>query len=189
MEVVVLACIVLGLPGVGKTHLKFLLLNKLPPQLRSSTICAETPIRIEIRTISGTRVQTLEGKWSEVDDNRMIDVVARMILTVKPNLANARTKQGIFSWITSKLFQQERQERTATGARPPVLETATEAQKPTASARSESQISESCRKAMNKIMDKLVQSITRIKNESGPLSASCTHVRQQVHIAQNGFIL
>ena len=180
---VVLACIVLGLPGVGKTHLKFLLLNKLPPQLRSSTVCAETPIRIEIRTISGTRVQTLEGKWSEVDDNGMIDVVARMILTVKPNLANARTKQGVFSWIASKLFQQERQERTATGARPPdpVLDSATEAERPTASAKSESQISESCRKAMNNIMARLVQSITKIKSESGPLSASYTHVRQQIH--------
>ena len=66
VEVAVLVCIVLGLPGVGKTHLKFLLLDKLPPSLRTSTICAETPIRIKIRTISGTKFKTLKESGTKI---------------------------------------------------------------------------------------------------------------------------
>ena len=182
----VLVCIVLGLPGVGKTHLKFLLLDKLPPSLRTSTICAETPIRIEIRTISGTKIQNIEGKWNEVDDEGMIDVVARMILTVKPNFVQAKPSPGIFSWIASKLFQPQRQETTATGARPPIsLNPDLESKRPSASAaKAEPKISSSCRKALDKIMDRLVQSITKIKNTSGLSSSvrvSSAQPKSQIH--------
>ena len=69
---------------MGKTHLKFLLLDQRPPHLRTSTICAETPVRIEIRMITGTRVQTVEGKWSEIEGEDMFDVVAEMILLAEP---------------------------------------------------------------------------------------------------------
>ena len=190
VEVAVLVCIVLGLPGVGKTHLKFLLLDKLPPSLRTSTICAETPIRIEIRTISGTKIQNIEGKWNEVDDEGMIDVVARMILTVKPNFAQTKPSPGIFSWIASKLFQPQRQETTATGARPPILNPHPEGKHPSTSASAakaetaEPAISSSCQKALDKIMDRLVQSITKIKNASGISSSvrvSSAQPKNQVH--------
>ena len=184
VEVVVLVCIVLGLPGVGKTHLKFLLLDKLPPSLRTSTICAETPIRIEIRTISGTKIQNIKGKWNEVDDEGMIDVVARMILTVKPNFAQTKPSPSIFSWIASKLFQPQRQETTATGARPPILNPDPESRNSSASvAKVEPAISSSCRRALDKIMDRLVQSITKIKNASGissSLRASSAQLKEQV---------
>ena len=50
VKVVILLCVLLGLPGVGKTHLKFLLLNEQPSYLQTSTNCAEAPVRIEIRT-------------------------------------------------------------------------------------------------------------------------------------------
>ena len=186
VEVAVLVCIVLGLPGVGKTHLKFLLLDKLPPSLRTSTICAETPIRIEIRTISGTKIQNIEGKWNEVDDEGMIDVVARMILEVKPNFVQTKSNQGIFSWIASKFFQPQRQETTATGARPPIFHPNPECKHPSASAnlKSENAISGSCRKALDKIMDRLVQSITKLKNASSVSSsvrASSALRKNQVH--------
>ena len=83
VRVITLVCIILGLPGVGKTLLKNLLLSKppVPPAFRSSTPCAEAPIRIEVRTVSGTRVRNEQGKWKEVDDNGMLDVVATMILS------------------------------------------------------------------------------------------------------------
>ena len=81
-------CILVGLPGVGKTHLKFLLLNKLPPRLRTSTNCAEAPIRIEIRTITGTRLQTFGGQWKEVDNTEMYDIVAQMIIVAESNDSN-----------------------------------------------------------------------------------------------------
>ena len=86
VKVVILLCILLGLPGVGKTHLKFLLLNKQPPYLRTSTNCAEAPIRIEIRTITGTRLQTIGDRWKEVGDTEMFDVVAEMILVADSNM-------------------------------------------------------------------------------------------------------
>ena len=47
--VIIIVCVVLGQPGVGKTCIKYLLLDQRPPDLRSSTICAETPLRIEIK--------------------------------------------------------------------------------------------------------------------------------------------
>ena len=189
VEVVVLVCIVLGLPGVGKTHLKFLLLDKLPPLLRTSTICAETPIRIEIRTISGTKIQTIEGKWNEVDGEGMIDVVARMILEVEPNFVENKPSQGIFSWIANKLFQTKRQENTATGARPPVFSPNIDCKHESAATKTEPAISDSCQRALNKIMDKLIQSISKIKNESG----ICSRVRMptsrsKVHIHRSKWV-
>ena len=168
VEVAVLVSIVLGLPGVGKTHLKFLLLDKLPPCLRSSTICAETPIRIEIRSISGTRIQNLDGKWTEIDDEEMLDVVAKMILVAEPNFVRSKPNQSIFSWITNFFQLQKSQETTATGARPPTYNPLPESKQSSASAQTASIISDSCHKAMNNIMDRLVQSITKIKNEVKP---------------------
>ena len=84
VTVIMLLCIVQGLPGVGKTHLKFLLLDQEPPHLRTSTNCAEAPVRIEIGTVTGTRVKTIGGRWQDVDDEDMFDVVAEMILLAEP---------------------------------------------------------------------------------------------------------
>ena len=84
VTVVMLLCIVQGLPGVGKTHLKFLLLDQEPPHLRTSTNCAEAPVRIEIGTVTGTRIKTIGGRWQVVDDEDMFDVVAEMILLAEP---------------------------------------------------------------------------------------------------------
>ena len=86
VKVVMFLCILVGLPGVGKTHLKFLLLIEQPPYLRTSTNCAEAPVRIEIRTITGTRLQTIGGRWQEVGDTEMFEVVAEMILLAESNI-------------------------------------------------------------------------------------------------------
>lgn len=181
VEIVVFVLIVLGLPGVGKTHLKFLLLDKLPPRLRTSTICAETPIRIEIRTISGTRIQNLEGIWNEVDDKEMIDVVAKMILVAEPNFLRTKPNQGLFSRITS-FFQPKTQEATSAGARLPTFSPSSE-KRPTstgASARSEPVISKSCQKAMKRLMDRLVQSISKLKNDSSLSKATSQRISKQI---------
>lgn len=165
MRVLIIVCALLGLPGVGKTHLKLLLLEKPPPHLRSSTNCAEAPIRIEIRTISGTRVKMVEGKWKEVDDEDMLDVVANMIVSEEDKLSresamekgvrsaekvsSKRPKHGvlnrIFTWI--KKSGQTLIGKTTTGTPRPQV------------------ISDGCRKATKKIMDSLVQRITRIRDE------------------------
>ena len=75
-------CIIIGLPGVGKTCLKFLLMGLPPPELRSSTICAETPIRIEVqvRSISDIKLRASGEQWVEVDNEGMLEIVARMII-------------------------------------------------------------------------------------------------------------
>ena len=78
--VTILVCIVLGQAGVGKTSMKYLLLDQRPPHLRNSTICAETPMRIHLRRVSQSRIQNLEGQWKEVKDEELLETVARMIL-------------------------------------------------------------------------------------------------------------
>lgn len=144
MRVLIIVCALLGLPGVGKTHLKLLLLEKPPPHLRSSTICAESPIRIEIRTISGTRVQTVKGKWKEVDGEEMLDVVANMIVSEEDIQKGAQPKENqpkqnilnrVFEWVKKggKALAGMMSTPVAT---PP--------------------ISDGCRKVVKKIMDGLV---------------------------------
>ena len=174
VRVITLVCIILGLPGVGKTLLKNLLLNKppVPPALRSSTPCAEAPIRIEV---SGTRVRNEQGKWKEVDDDGMLDVVATMILSVEPEQTKPlgpncsseaqgtskqkpRKSEGVFSrimnWITKRNEKEVATKRVAVAsvqvASPGSLE--------------------ACQKAMKKIMEKLVERLNKLR--SGEQSAS-----------------
>ena len=66
------------LPGVGKTCLKFLLMGLPPPELCSSTICAETPIRIEVkvRAISDIKLRTSGEQWVEVHNKWILEIVA-----------------------------------------------------------------------------------------------------------------
>ena len=71
--------IVVGPAGVGKTHLKFLLLEKKPPVLRSSTPGAEAPVLIQVRTISAERFRKLGKKWQEVSADQMLPLIARYI--------------------------------------------------------------------------------------------------------------
>ena len=82
MKMRYIVCIIIGLPGVGKTCLKFLLMGLPPPELRSSTICAETPIRIEVqvRAISDLKLRASGERWLEVDNEGMLEIVARMII-------------------------------------------------------------------------------------------------------------
>ena len=82
MKMRYIVCIIIGLPGVGKTCLKFLLMGLPPPELRSSTICAETPIRIEVqvRAISDIKLRASGERWVEVDNEGMLEIVARMII-------------------------------------------------------------------------------------------------------------
>ena len=177
MKVITLVCVILGLPGVGKTLLKNLLLSKppIPPPLRTSTICAEAPIRIEIRTVSGTRVRNEQGKWKEVDDDGMLDVVATMILSVeseqtkplresasseaKGNLKQKpRKSESIFSKIVNWITKRNEKDKAAKKASPqekPVAVVSEQLASPGSL--------EACQKAMKKIMDKLVQRVNKMR--------------------------
>jgi hypothetical protein len=161
--VTIIVCVLLGQSGVGKTCIKYLLLDQRPPHLRSSTICAETPVRVEIKQISEARIQTLKGNWKEIKGEEMLETVARMILlaerdtphkgaSVKVSKERKNVLTKIVNWVTKA---------ASTGV---------------ASSRGASAIStvlpaDDCQRAMEKIMDKLVQCITKLKSEEGELQA------------------
>ena len=160
---VILLCILLGLPGVGKTHLKFLLLNEQPPYLRTSTNCAEAPIRIEIRTITGTRLQTIRGRWKEVNDAEMFDVVAKMILVAESNIdIPPLEKEGIVfeppkqsKSVITKIISWVKRSNSSSGADihgAPALALS-------------SHISATCKRATLVILDKVIQSITKFRGQ------------------------
>ena len=184
VKVVILLCILLGLPGVGKTHLKFLLLNEQPPCLRTSTNCVEPPVRIEIRTITGTRLQTIGGRWKEVGDTEMFDVVAEMILVAESNVdiqpiekqeeVSEPPKQPvsifakIISWVKKSGSSSEAEVRGAT-----------------AQALS-SNVSASCKRAMDVILDKVIQSITRLRGVGLKKAASVNLCSKWVYFTDSG---
>ena len=171
MEVIIVVCIVLGQPGVGKTHLKYLLLDRRPPHLRSSTICAETPIRVEIRTVSGKKVQNIRGQWKEVSDDNMLDIVAKMILLAEPQLHH-KSEQSIFIKVANLFTSRD---QGAAGAKLPSLKHSHK-RKEFKQDGAESTMSDSCQKAMELIMDKIVQQISKLKRDGfSPESQSESH--------------
>ena len=184
VKVVILLCIVLGLPGVGKTHLKFLLLNEQPPYLRTSTNCAEAPVRIEIRTITGTRLQTIGGQWKEVGDTEMFDVVAEMILVAESNFdlpplerkakASEAPKQS--KSVFAKIVSWAKRSSSSSG---------TEVQGATAQALS-SNASASCKRAMDVILDKVIQSITKLRGVGLTKAASVNLCSRWVYFTDSG---
>ena len=163
-EVVIVVCIIVGQPGVGKTHVKYLLLDKRPPHLRSSTICAETPVRIEVRSVSGSRVQNIRGNWKEVSDEEMLDIVARMILQVEPQLSQ-KSEQGFFSKV-AKLLQLD--STGSTGAKLPNLDSPAKAKKKAKQPGTTTPaLSDACQEATKEIMDKLTERITKLRSGEG----------------------
>ena len=178
IEVTIVVCIVLGQPGVGKTHLKYLLLDRRPPHLRSSTICAETPVRVEIRTVSGTKVQNIRGQWKEVTDEDMLDIVAKMILLAEPQLSQ-KSEQSTFSKVAN-LFSSR---QGAAGAKLPTLKHFRRKGKLEQEGTDhERTLSDSCQKAMKGIMDKIVQRISKLKSNA----ESFMDESQEDHNCQDG---
>ena len=160
-EVVIVVCIIVGQPGVGKTHVKYLLLDKRPPHLRSSTICAETPVRIEVRSVSGSRVQNIRGNWKEVSDEEMLDIVARMILQAEPQLSQ-KSEQGFFSKV-ARLLQLD--STGSAGAKLPTLDSPAKAKKKAKQPGTTTPaLSDACQEATKEIMDKLLERIRKLKS-------------------------
>ena len=176
--VTIVVCVVLGPPGVGKTCIKYLLLDQRPPHLRSSTICAETPLRIEIKRISEARIQTLEGNWKEVKGEEMLDTIARMILLAERDTTSSlnaemplkeATKKHknvltkIFNWVANQGKKD-----------------ASSAKKAAAGKGGPSPKHDACQSATKKIMDKLVQCITKLKREGSELQITSHSVAEQL---------
>ena len=183
VEVVIIVCVVLGQPGVGKTCIKYLLLDQRPPHLRSSTICAETPLRIEIKQMSEARIQTLKGNWKEVKGEEMLEIVARMILLAEQDTKSSLdagvkvTKKQkniltkIVNWVTKHGKDASQSKKAATGDG-----------EGGASAGAVALPADACQSAVTRIMDKLVQCISKLKlkSEGGELEALSNPLTEQL---------
>ena len=67
VETSVTKCLILGAAGVGKTHLKHLLLKKDPPEQRDSTGLADIPVRAV--SFSRAGFGELEDDWIMVQND------------------------------------------------------------------------------------------------------------------------
>ena len=177
-----IVCIIIGLPGVGKTCLKFLLMGLPPPELRSSTICAETPIRIEVqvRAISDVKLRASGERWVEVDNEGMLEIVARMIILASEQ--HPQNERFQFQKISDELTREAglpQQGGKAESCGEVGVEKVTKENPLSRFVRwvktqRRKQIyqqpqptvpSEACQTAVSNIMDKLVKIIARLRNE------------------------
>ena len=71
METSVTKCLILGAAGVGKTHLKHLLLKKDHPKQRVSTGLADNPVRAISFTLAGVGGLE-EDDWFVVEDDKAL---------------------------------------------------------------------------------------------------------------------
>ena len=71
VETSVTKCLILGAAGVGKTHLKHLLLKKDPPGQRVSTGLADNPVRAISFSLAGV-VSQEEDDWFVVEDDQAL---------------------------------------------------------------------------------------------------------------------
>ena len=72
VETSVTKCLILGAAGVGKTHLKHLLLKKDPPGQRVSTGLADNPIRAISFSLAGVVQVGQEDDWFVVEDDQAL---------------------------------------------------------------------------------------------------------------------
>ena len=77
VETSVTKCLVLGAAGVGKTHLKYLLLKEDPPEKRVSTGVADNPVRAVSCTLTG--VGEDEDDWFRVNSDELLQMIGATI--------------------------------------------------------------------------------------------------------------
>ena len=79
-ECSIIRCLIHGSAGVGKTHLKHLLLKMLPPELRISTGIADNPVRAVTMSAVGVSKQD-EDDWHVLDGD--YDLMRKVGLMIK----------------------------------------------------------------------------------------------------------
>ena len=77
VETSVTKCLILGAAGVGKTHLKHLLLKEDPPEKRVSTGVADNPVRAVSCTLTG--VGENEDDWFRVNSEELLQMIGATI--------------------------------------------------------------------------------------------------------------
>ena len=68
-----------GVAGSGKTSLKLLLTDKPPPPQRNSTPCMEKPVRVNIRPVSSSKIQSTGRGWVETSQEKLLSLLAQII--------------------------------------------------------------------------------------------------------------
>ena len=101
VETSVTKCLILGAAGVGKTHLKHLLLKKDPPGQRVSTGLADNPVRAISFSLAGVGGQE-EDDWFVVEnDQALLKIVGGTIGGGNVSMATSLDKLvGSFPRIT-----------------------------------------------------------------------------------------
>ena len=79
VETSVTKCLIVGAAGVGKTHLKHLLLQKDPPEQRVSTGLADNPVRVISFTLAGVGGQEEDDCFVIEDDQALMSFVGQTI--------------------------------------------------------------------------------------------------------------
>ena len=70
-------CLLVGVAGAGKTHVKHLLFRRAPPELRDSTPLATRPVQ-------AIRVSTQGGQLQEVDPDQIKYLLTHAVATGVP---------------------------------------------------------------------------------------------------------
>jgi len=118
VSVRIIKAVLIGAAGVGKTHLKFLLLGQKATSIRISTPVAEAPVRC----VSGTRIQLFDGGWKVIKEEDLEEILATHIPLVCDELPDEVTPAELFD----TLFQQKQSsDATQTKATPTSQEQAT----------------------------------------------------------------
>ena len=81
--------LILGMAGAGKTSTKQILFGELPPDIRNSTPLAEPPVRVQVRDVSGVRVQTGGSQWSPVKSSDLQQIVGTTVSSIACDLTDA----------------------------------------------------------------------------------------------------
>ena len=79
VETSVIKCLIIGAAGVGKTHLKHLLLKKNPPEQRVSTGLIENPVRAISFTLASVGEQEADDWFAVEDDQALMSVIGGII--------------------------------------------------------------------------------------------------------------
>ena len=79
VETSVTKCLIIGAAGVGKTHLKHLLLKKDPPEQRTSTGLADNPRRAISFSLAGVGGQEKDDWFVVEDDQELLKVIGGFV--------------------------------------------------------------------------------------------------------------
>ena len=91
VETSVTKCLILGAAGVGKTHLKHLLLKKDPPEQRASTGLADNPVRAISISMASVGSQDEDDWFVIANDQALLSIIGCTIksgVSMAPSLAD-----------------------------------------------------------------------------------------------------